>query len=204
MEDVSLDRFDTMNASDEFYKVFDRDYQYDPEQELPAARSGAACVAGQAATCAVVCDSGCGPAGVGQESGAGGARLSLVHGGAPWTARVLLAWSCVTDVDGKNTTTTPLTRSCTSTTTQTEAIVAAPPKIWDSTRYYEVLSVTVCGCRTTVHMFSGFARHRCLVQGGEINPDSTLRSDTHRGPSGFVAKALSAPKTHFNGDLTFF
>ena len=36
MEDVSLDRFDTMQAFDEFYKVFDRDYQYDPEQELPA------------------------------------------------------------------------------------------------------------------------------------------------------------------------
>ena len=36
MEDVSLDRFDTMNAFDEFYKVFDRDYQYNPEQELPA------------------------------------------------------------------------------------------------------------------------------------------------------------------------
>ena len=36
MEDVSLDQFDTMNAFDEFYKVFDRDYQYDPEQELPA------------------------------------------------------------------------------------------------------------------------------------------------------------------------
>ena len=36
MEDVSLDRFDTMKAFDEFYKVFDRDYQYDPEQELPA------------------------------------------------------------------------------------------------------------------------------------------------------------------------
>ena len=36
MEDVSLDHFDTMNAFDEFYKVFDRDYQYDPEQELPA------------------------------------------------------------------------------------------------------------------------------------------------------------------------
>ena len=34
MEDVSLDR--TMKAFDEFYKVFDRDYQYDPEQELPA------------------------------------------------------------------------------------------------------------------------------------------------------------------------
>ena len=27
MEDVSLDRFDTMKAFDEFYKVFDRDYQ---------------------------------------------------------------------------------------------------------------------------------------------------------------------------------
>ena len=25
-----------MKAFDEFYKVFDRDYQYDPEQELPA------------------------------------------------------------------------------------------------------------------------------------------------------------------------
>ena len=36
MEDVSLDRFDTMKAFDEFQKVFDRDYQYDPEQELPA------------------------------------------------------------------------------------------------------------------------------------------------------------------------
>ena len=36
MEDVSLDRFDTMKSSDEFYKVFDRDYQYDPEQELLA------------------------------------------------------------------------------------------------------------------------------------------------------------------------
>ena len=36
MEDVSLDQFDTMNAFDEFFKVFDRDYQYDPEQELPA------------------------------------------------------------------------------------------------------------------------------------------------------------------------
>ena len=36
MEDVSLDQFDTMSAFDEFYKVFDRDYQYDPEQELPA------------------------------------------------------------------------------------------------------------------------------------------------------------------------
>ena len=36
MEEVSLDRFDTMKAFDEFYKVFDRDYQYDPEQELPA------------------------------------------------------------------------------------------------------------------------------------------------------------------------
>ena len=36
MEDVSLDQFDTMNAFDEFYKVFDRDYQYDLEQELPA------------------------------------------------------------------------------------------------------------------------------------------------------------------------
>ena len=36
MEDVSLDRLDTMKAFDEFYKVFDRDYQYDPEQELPA------------------------------------------------------------------------------------------------------------------------------------------------------------------------
>ena len=36
MEDVSLDQFDTMNAFDEFYKVFDRDHQYDPEQELPA------------------------------------------------------------------------------------------------------------------------------------------------------------------------
>ena len=35
-EDVSLDRFDTMKAFDEFYKVFDPDYQYDPEQELPA------------------------------------------------------------------------------------------------------------------------------------------------------------------------
>ena len=35
-EDVSLDQFDTTNAFDEFYKVFDRDYQYDPEQELPA------------------------------------------------------------------------------------------------------------------------------------------------------------------------
>ena len=36
MEDVSLDRFDTMKVFDEFCKVFDRDYQYDPEQELPA------------------------------------------------------------------------------------------------------------------------------------------------------------------------
>ena len=36
MEDVSLDRFDTMKAFDKFKKVFDRDYQYDPEQELPA------------------------------------------------------------------------------------------------------------------------------------------------------------------------
>ena len=36
MEDVSLDRFDTMSAFDEFYKVFDREYQYNPEQELPA------------------------------------------------------------------------------------------------------------------------------------------------------------------------
>ena len=34
MEDVSLDRFDTMKAFDEFYKVFDRDYQYDPEQTV--------------------------------------------------------------------------------------------------------------------------------------------------------------------------
>ena len=31
MEDVSLDRFDTMKAFDELFKVFDRDYQYDPE-----------------------------------------------------------------------------------------------------------------------------------------------------------------------------
>ena len=36
MEDVSLDRFDSMKAFDEFYTVFDRDCQYDPEQELPA------------------------------------------------------------------------------------------------------------------------------------------------------------------------
>ena len=36
MEDVSLDRFDNMKAFDEFHSVFDRDYQYDPEQELPA------------------------------------------------------------------------------------------------------------------------------------------------------------------------
>ena len=36
MEDVSLHRFDTMKAFDEISQVFDRDYQYDPEQELPA------------------------------------------------------------------------------------------------------------------------------------------------------------------------
>ena len=36
MEDVSLDQFDTMNAFDELHKAPDRDYQYDPEQELPA------------------------------------------------------------------------------------------------------------------------------------------------------------------------
>ena len=36
MEDVSLDLFDTMKTFDEFSQVFDRDYEYDPEQELQA------------------------------------------------------------------------------------------------------------------------------------------------------------------------
>ena len=54
--------------------------------------TGAARLAGQVASSFVVCDSGCSPAGAGQSSGGGGARLSEVH------ARALLAVRLLTSV----------------------------------------------------------------------------------------------------------